>query len=120
MNQKVVLLVALILISVMVSGASAVVFDGNAKEGQTITVSGNVTDIFFDYQPYGIDTAFLIFIDDEEWLTLSEGYQYGISSTAEWETVQQIKKHHFHNLHFLKTWRSWELVQVDEILTQPG
>jgi len=116
MNQKVVLLVALVLIGAMVGGASAVVFDRNAKVGQMITISGNVTDIDFEYQPYSREAAFLFFIDDKEWVTLSNVYQYGISSYADWETVQQIKKNHFYDLHFMKKSWQWELVQVDEIL----
>ncbi|MFZ3054367.1 MAG: hypothetical protein WA091_00035 [Minisyncoccales bacterium] len=118
MNQKkVVLLIALVLIGVMIGGASAVVFDDKAKEGQMITVSGNITDVRFEYQSHVRSAAFLFFIDDEEWVTLSDAKMYGISSYADWETVQQIKKGHFYDLHFVKKMGRWELVQVDEILT---
>jgi hypothetical protein len=119
--RKIVILVALIVICAMVSGVSAVVLETNAPAGTTREISGKVTDISFDFEPYSTTSVYLIVFNDEEWVTLSSStVPYGISAVANWDDIQYIRKNHVYTLHFSNNkviaGTRWELVQIDEIV----
>jgi hypothetical protein len=111
MSQKIVLLVALILISAMIGSVNAAIAENNDQEK---IFSGNVTNIRYYFSEYEGQGAFYVTFDTGEWLVLTKFGAYG-SVVADYELVWQIKINHNQQLTIDKKNYNWELVRVEEI-----